>query len=106
MAIAKITTPLNNIELLAKINEIIDEINNYATQKPCVRSVAVSGTTITLTFTDGSTATRTTQDTTYSVATTSANGLMSSQMVTNLNTLTTNVASLTTRVSALEPKSG
>lgn len=105
MAITKITTPLNNIELLAKINEIINEINNYANSKPCVSNVSVSGTTITLSFSDGSTATRTTQDTTYPVATTSVDGLMSTTMVTKLNTLNTNVNSLSTRVAALEPHS-
>lgn len=102
-SIQKITTPLGNIQLLNKINEIIDEINNYATSKPCVSNVAVSGTTMTVTFTDNSTATKTLPDTTYSVATTSANGLMSSTMVTNLNTLTSDVSSLATRVAALEP---
>ena len=54
MAISKITTPLNNIELLGKINEIIDEINNYATTKPCVSNIAVSGTSIVVSFSDGS----------------------------------------------------
>ena len=105
MSISKITVPLNNAQLVNKINEIIDTINGYATTKPCVNSVSVNGTTITLGFTDGSTATRTTQDTTYSVATTSANGLMSSVMVTNLNNLATDVSALATRVSNLEPNS-
>ena len=103
MSIAKITTPLNNSQLVAKINEIIGVVNNYATEKPCVKAVAVSGTTMTLTFTDNSTATRNLQDTTYSVATTSANGLMASTMVTKLNTLDSNVTSLAARVAALEP---
>ena len=105
MSISKITTPLNNSQLVAKINEVIDAINNYATEKPCVSAVAVSGTTMTITFTDNSTAERTLPDTMYSVATTSANGLMSATMVTSLNTLTSDVASLMERVEALEPGS-
>lgn len=105
MAISKITAPLNNSQLIGKINEIIDAVNNYANSKPCVSNVSVSGTTITLSFSDGSTATRTTQDTTYPVATTSVDGLMSTTMVTKLNTLNTNVNSLSTRVAALEPHS-
>ena len=104
MAITKITTPLNNIELLAKINEVVDEINNYATSQPCVSDVSVSGSTITLSFSDGSTITQNVQDTVYSVATTSSDGLMSAEMVGSLNELTESVSALSTRVAALEPK--
>ena len=104
MAITKITAPLNNIQLLDKINEVIDEINNYATSKPCVSNVSVSGTTLTVTFTDNSSVTHSLQDTTYAVATTTANGLMSTSMVASLTQLGTDVAALTARVAALEPK--
>ena len=104
MAISKITTPLNNSQLIGKINEIIDAVNNYATEKPCVSDVSVEGTTMTVTFTDNSTATIGLQDTTYSVATETANGLMASTMVTELNDLTDNVTALAARVAALEPQ--
>ena len=50
-----------------------------------ISGLSVSGKTITYTKVDGSTGTISTQDTTYSVATTSANGLMSKDMVTKLN---------------------
>lgn len=105
MAITKITTPLNNIELLNKINEIIDNINNYATSNPCVSNISVSGTSVVVSFSDGSSVTHTTQDTTYPVASTSANGLMSTTMVTRLNELDGSVSSLSARVAALEPHS-
>ena len=105
MGVAKITTPLGNAQLVAKINEIIDTVNNYATQKPCVSGVSVSGTTMTVTFTDNSTAPPITlPDTTYSVATTSSDGLMSTIMVNSLNDLASNIDSLSTRVAALEPQ--
>lgn len=52
-----------------------------------IKGLSVSGKTITYTKGDGTTGTITTQDTntTYSAATTSANGLMTSAMVTKLN---------------------
>ena len=50
-----------------------------------ISGLSVSGKTITYTKVDGSTGTITTQDTTYNVATTSANGLMSKDMVSKLN---------------------
>ena len=50
-----------------------------------ITDLSVSGKTITYTRGDGTTGTITTQDTTYSAATTSANGLMTSTMVTKLN---------------------
>lgn len=50
-----------------------------------IKGLSVSGKVITYTKGDGSTGTITTQDTTYSVATTSANGLMASSDKTKLN---------------------
>ena len=50
-----------------------------------ISGLSVSGKTITYTKVDGSTGTITTQDTTYSAATTSANGLMTKDMVSKLN---------------------
>ena len=100
-SIQKITTPLGNIQLLNKINEIIDEINNYATTKPCVSNIAVSGTSIVVSFSDGSSVTQYTQDTTYPEATASYNGLMTASMVVKLNNLEGSVSSLAARVAAL-----
>ena len=50
-----------------------------------ISGLSASGRTITYTKVDGTTGTITTQDTTYSAATTSANGLMTKDMVSKLN---------------------
>jgi len=52
-----------------------------------IKGLSISGKTITYTKGDGTTGTLTTQDTTYSAANTSANGLMTSAMVTKLNSI-------------------
>lgn len=54
-----------------------------------ISGLSVSGKTITYTKVNGTTGTITTQDTTYSAATTSANGLMSSSDKTKLNGIAT-----------------
>lgn len=54
-----------------------------------IKGLSVSGKTITYTKGDGGTGTITTQDTTYSVATTSSNGLMSSTDKTKLDGIAT-----------------
>lgn len=54
-----------------------------------ISGLSASGKTITYTKVDGTTGTITTQDTTYSAATTSANGLMTKDMVTKLNGIAT-----------------
>lgn len=58
-----------------------------------VKSVTASGRTVTVTKGDGTTSTFTTQDTTYSVATQSANGLMSSADKKKLDGLSGDYAS-------------
>lgn len=58
-----------------------------------VKSVTASGRTVTVTKGDGTTSTFTTQDTTYSVATQSANGLMSKTDKQKLDGLSGNYAS-------------
>lgn len=58
-----------------------------------VKSVTASGRTVTVTKGDGTTSTFTTQDTTYSVATQSANGLMSSADKRKLDDLSGDYAS-------------
>lgn len=60
---------------------------NYSTLANTIKSLSISGKTITYTKGDGNTGTLTTQDTTYSNATTSAAGLMSAADKTHLNTL-------------------
>lgn len=62
-----------------------------------VKNISISGTTITVTFGDGSTSTLTTQDTntTYSAATTSAAGLMSASDKTKLNGIATGATKVT-----------
>jgi hypothetical protein len=61
-------------------------VKNYD-QSKAIKSITRSGTTFTYTCLDGTTGTFTQQDsnTTYGAATTSANGLMTTAMVTKLN---------------------
>lgn len=54
-----------------------------------VKSISISGKTVTVTKGDGTTSTQTTQDTTYSNATQTANGLMSSSDKTKLDGIAT-----------------
>lgn len=64
----------------------IGNVKNYD-QSKAIKAITRSGTTFTYTCLDGTTGTFTQQDnnTTYSAATTSANGLMTADMVTKLN---------------------
>lgn len=61
------------------------DLTPYAKKTEAVKSISISGKTVTITMADGTTSTQTTQDTTYNVATTSANGLMSSTDKTKLD---------------------
>lgn len=73
---------------IAKINGLnLKDAAARESLKSCIKALSVSGRTITYTKTDGTTGTITTQDTntTYNVATTTTNGLMSSTDKTNLN---------------------
>lgn len=72
-------------------------LSNKADTASTVKSLSISGTTITATFGDGSTSTLTTQDTntTYSAATTSAAGLMSASDKTKLNGIATGATKVT-----------
>lgn len=65
--------------ILGKIRKFFTDI------KAAVTGLTISGRTITYTKADGTTGTLTTQDTTYSNATTSAAGLMSAEDKTKLN---------------------
>ena len=98
MVIAKITQPLGGTSLIMKINEIIDALNTYNTNTPLVSDVAVNDTTMTLTYTNGATQTRGLQDTTYGLATTEADGLMSKEQVASLDDLKTKVDELAGKV--------
>ena len=69
-----------------------------------IKAISISGRTVTLTKGDGSTSTVTTQDTTYSTATQSANGLMSSSDKTKLDGISAG-ANKTTVDSALSSTS-
>lgn len=68
------------------IKVILGKIRKFFTDiKAAVVGLSISGKTITWTKADGTTGTLTTQDTTYSNATTSAAGLMSAEDKTKLN---------------------
>lgn len=114
MAAGKFTTTPSPIEVVEKVNAVIDDVagklstsgtaakatadasgnniaNTYATKAQAVTNLTASGKTVTFTKADGSTGTFTTQDTntTYSAATTSAAGLMSAADKTKLNGIAT-----------------
>lgn len=75
---------------VAKTVMSLDNVANY-NQSKAIKSITRSGTTFTATALDGTTFTFTQQDnnTTYSVATQNANGLMSSSDKTKLDSLST-----------------
>lgn len=70
----------NLSHLLEKIKAKLDTINNSS-----VKDISASGTTVTYTMGDGTSASFNTQDTTYSNATTSSPGLLSADDKTKLN---------------------
>lgn len=80
------------------------DLTAYAKKTEAVKSIAISGKTVTITMADGTTKTATTQDTTYSTATTSANGLMSSTDKAKLDAIASG-ANKTTVDSALSSTS-
>lgn len=83
------------------ISNTSEPINNNTTY-----SISKSGSTITLTGSDGSTSTVSDSNTTYSAATTSANGLMSSSDKTKLNGIATGAQVNNVVVSTSQPSSG
>lgn len=76
---------------------ITDAYTRSEVEANTVKTLSISGRTITVTFGDGSTATLTTQDTntTYSNATTSAAGLMSASDKSKLNGIATGATNVT-----------
>ena len=114
MAAGKFTTTPSPIEVVEKVNAVIDDVagklstsgtaakatadasgntitSTYETKANAITGLSVSGKTITYTKGNGTTGTITTQDTntTYSEATTSAAGLMSASDKTKLNGIAT-----------------
>lgn len=73
-----------HIAYAGSLSAWLDKIKNS------FKSASISGTTITLTKNDDSTVTLTTQDTTYSDATTNASGLMSATDKTKLDSIASN----------------
>ena len=77
--------------LYEKITEIVNSITSLtSTANGSIKNVTVSGKTLTFTKNDNTTFTRTTQDTTYSNATTSTAGLMSAADKTKLDGIASN----------------
>ena len=114
MAAGKFTTTPSPIEVVEKVNAVIDDVagklstsgtaakatadasgntitSTYETKANAITGLSVSGKTITYTKGNGTTGTITTQDTntTYSAATTSAAGLMSASDKTKLDGIAT-----------------
>lgn len=71
------------------IGRDIVDLTNYSLKSQTISNITRNGLTFTATRADGTTFTFTQQDTTYGVATTSANGLMSAADKTKLNSLLT-----------------
>lgn len=114
MAASKFTTTPSPMEVVEKVNAVIDDVagklgstataakatadasgntitSTYETKANAITGLSVSGKTITYTKGNGTTGTITTQDTntTYSAATTSAAGLMSAADKTKLDGIAT-----------------
>ena len=81
----------NTSAIPTKTSQLTNDSGFKTTDNNTTYSLSKSGSTITLTGSDGSTTSVTDADTntTYSAATTSANGLMTSTMVTKLNGIAT-----------------
>jgi len=80
-AVSDLTNDLNFVTpsgSVAYATAAAKDANNQTIASTYIKGISVSGTTVTLTKGDNTTSTVTTQDTTYDVATTSADGLMSS----------------------------
>ena len=78
--------------------------DTYATKTDAIVGLSASGTTVTYTKGDGTTGTITTQDTTYSVATSEADGLMSAADKASYDILQQNIT--TTPASGKIPLAG
>lgn len=98
------TNPVQNKLVTAKINSISDLVGDTSVSEQissavdtCITGMSVSGKVITYTKGDGSTGTITTQDTntTYSAATTSAQGLMTAADKTKLDGIATGATKVT-----------
>ena len=66
MTASKFTTTPSPIEVVEKVNAVIDDVSSKAAKTDAITGLSVSGKTVTYTKGNGSTGTITTQDTTYS----------------------------------------
>lgn len=89
-----------------KTSQLTNDSGFKTTDSNTTYSISKSGSTITLTGSDGSTSTVTDSNTTYSAATTSANGLMSSSDKTKLNGIAAGAQVNNVVVSTSQPSSG
>ena len=99
--ITPFAAPAYGKDVVDKLNEIIDWLNGV-TDADRVTNITVSGTTMTVTYINGDKDTISLQNTTYSLATTSANGLMLCTNRYKIDALTAHVASLNVACGAIE----
>lgn len=86
--------------------KIFEDIMSNIDMSETIKDFNITGQTVTITLGDGTTKTFTTQDndTTYSPATESANGLMSSAAFNKLNKNTTDIVTLSNKITDVENK--
>lgn len=96
----------NTSAIPTKTSQLTNDSGFKTTDNNTTYSISKSGSTITLTGSDGSTSTVSDSNTTYSAATTSANGLMSSSDKTKLNGIATGAQVNNVVVSTSQPSSG
>lgn len=82
-------------DIPTKTSQLTNDSGFKTTDNNTTYSLSKSGSTITLTASDGTTSSVTDSNTTYSVATTSANGLMSNSDKTKLNGIATGATKVT-----------
>ena len=93
----------NTSAIPTKTSQLTNDSGFKTTDTNTTYSISKSGSTITLTGSDGKTSTVTDSNTTYSAATTSANGLMSSSDKTKLNGIATGAQVNNVVVSTSQP---
>ena len=99
--IQALPTPAYGKAVIDKLNEIIDWLNGV-TDADRVVDITVSGQTLTVTYINGNKNVFTLPDTTYSIATTSQNGLATTGNIATINALAQQVSALNNACHAIE----
>ena len=99
--IALLSVPNNGKAITDKLNEIIDWLNG-TTDADRVTDITVSGTKLVVTYINGESDEINLWDTSYEVATTSTDGLMSINNLCEIGSLTKQVTALNIACAAIE----